>query len=824
MNLRIRKCLSPLIIVVLHIITSLSNAQPTKVRGQVFDAVTGEMIPFVSVSFKNSTIGTITDFNGGFFIETRNPTDSLVITYMGYKPQKREVNHGSYQEFEINLEPDNIALEEVVVRPGENPAHRILRKIIDNKERHHPENLQSYQYEVYNKVEVDINNVDEQFQKRKIFNQFQFVFDHVDTSSLTGKPYLPILITESISDYYYQSIPEIEKEIIKASKISGFENESLSQFTGRMFQKTRIYNNFITMFEPGFVSPIADFGLLYYKYYLIDSSFIENKWCYKISYKPIRKHERTFSGYFIVHDTTFAIKEIQLRIAEDANINFINDLATKLIYEQVQDSIWFLTEESFIVDFNLDDRLTGFFGRKTTTYKDIRINEPIQEHVLQLKNDVVVQDNAMKHNTDFWEQKRHINLSEKEERIYSMVDSVKQVPIFKTTIDVINLLTNYYYPIGYFEYGPYYTTYSHNPVEGHRFRIGGRTSNKFSTRFMPYGHIAYGTKDETFKYGMGYLYMFSKNPRMATGTYYENDIQQLGQSDNAFQEDNIMRTLLERRPNDKLTMVREFRTFYEHEWFHGFSNKLTFSHKTIYPTPVIPFEMRVEQDMSVSLNRLVTSEITLQTHWARDEKFVMGEFERISLGTKRPVFDLYLTAGVNGIIGSDYHYYRATFTMKDKIETNPFGYFWYFLEGGKIFGTLPYPLLELHKGNETYAYDQYAFNMMNYYEFISDQYISFNAEHHFQGFFLGHIPLLRKLEWREVISAKGVMGTLSDKNRNEMMFPGGLTSLKKPYLEVGAGIENIFKFFRIDAMWRITHTDHENIQLFGIRAKIQVIL
>jgi hypothetical protein len=141
---------------------------------------------------------------------------------------------------------------------------------------------------------------------------------------------------------------------------------------------------------------------------------------------------------------------------------------------------------------------------------------------------------------------------------------------------------------------------------------------------------------------------------------------------------------------------------------------------------------------------------------------------------------------------------------------------------GKIFGTLPYPLLKLHEGNETYAYDPLSFNMMNYYEFVSDQYISLWAEHHFQGFFLNRIPLLRKLNWREVVSGNILYGSLSEKNESVMVFPEGLTSLGKPYYEAGVGIENIFKLFRVDAMWRFSYLDHPFVVPFGIRVSMHL--
>lgn len=800
------------------------RAQVTKIRGVVQENETGEPIPFVSVSFVNSNIGTITDFNGEFFLETKRATDSIIFSSMGYKRIVKPVTRNVYQEISIILEPDNYNIEEVIITPGENPAHPILKNIIANKEKHHPQNIEAYHCEIYNKVQVDINNVDDEFRKRKVFNQFQFVFENVDTSSLTGKPYLPILLTETLSDYYYSVKPSKEHEVIKANKISGTENESLSEFTGRMYQKLELYDNFITIFEPGFVSPIADFGLMYYKYFLIDSLFVNDNWCYKISFKPKRKQERTFSGYFIVADTCFAIVETQLRISEDANINFINDYMATLHYEDVEDSTWFLTEEKHIVDFNLTDKALGFFGRKTTSYKNISLNDDFPNNIINAKTNTSLAIKASEKDDEFWELHRHDKLTEKEENIYEMVDSIRNVPLFRTVEDVMFLLTNYYYIIGPFEYGPYYKTYSSNYVEGHRIRIGGRTSNAFSTKVMFNGHVAYGFKDEKFKYGIGALYIFSKNPRISAGFQYLYDRKQLGQSDNAFSEDNFMTTLLRRSPNKTLTMVEEYTAHLEREWYQGLSNTITFKHSTIYPVEAIPFEYMNGEVDPVSVPSITSSEISLKTRFAKDEKFLYGEFTRVSLGTTSPVFEFNVSVGLKDFLEGDYDYVKLNANISDKLEINPIGHLRYSLDAGKIYGKLPFPLLELHQGNETYAHDHLSFNMMNYYEFVSDEYISLWTEHHFQGFFLNRIPLLRKLEWREVVSAKGVIGNLSDKHRAELSFPEGLTNLTKPYYEAGLGIENIFKFFRVDAYWRLSYLNHEDIQKFGLRVKLQVIL
>ena len=402
-------------------------------------------------------------------------------------------------------------------------------------------------------------------------------------------------------------------------------------------------------------------------------------------------------------------------------------------------------------------------------------------------------------------------------KIYEMVDSIKNIPRYKFIHGFVNMLTNYYIVMGPFEYGPYYTTISSNPIEGLRLRIGGRTSNNFSTKIMPGGHIAYGFKDKEIKYGLYCQYMFNTNPRRTANIAYYHDIRQLGKSENAFLDDNYMTSILRRNPNYKLTMVNQLDGYYEHEWAQGFSNTIKFNHKTIYGTNYVPFNYYTSEGDTVSSPSVTSSEITLSTHFAYREKFLWGKFERISLGSVYPVFDLDLTYGPKGLWGNENEFFKINLKISDWVETNPMGYFKYIINYGKIYGTLPYPLLKLHEGNETYAYDPLAFNMMNYYEFVSDEYIRLFGEQHFQGFFLNRIPLLRKLHWREVVNCNILFGGLSDKNKHIMQFPEGLSNLTKPYYEAGVGIENILKLFRVDAMWRLSYLNNPNVSPVGIR-------
>ncbi len=810
-----------ILITFLSIVPFAGFSQLTKIMGIITDSLTKEPIPFVNVILKGTSIGATTNFNGEYSIETKHPSDTLIVSYIGYLTQKKHILKRQFQKIDFILSPKNITLSEVVIKPGRNPAEVILEKVIENKKKYNSDNLEKYKYEVYNKIQIDVNNITDKFRKRRVFNQFQFVFDNLDTSTVNGKAYLPLFLVETLSDFYHRKSPQTSREVILASKASGVENESFSQYLGNMYQKVNIYNNFITLFEKNFISPIANQSLNYYKYYLVDSTYIGDKWCYKLMFKPRRKQELTFTGSLWISDTSFAVKKVDVQIADDANINLINDLFAEQEYELVDGKHWMLVKESVVIDFNIVEEpkgTFGFFGHKTTSYKKFDFNIDKDNKIFSSPVHVQVDEVSLNKDKVFWVDARHDSLTQDEQTIYDIIDSVKNVPLFNTYYDIAQTIFTSYYIKGNFEIGPYMSLISFNELEGYRLRVGGRSSNKFSTKIMLLAHIAYGTKDEKFKYGGGFLYMLSKNPRRSFGIDYKYDIEQLGLSQSALGEDYLLASFLRRNPISKLSMVEQFKGFYEHEWITGLSSKIYLLHRVNYPVGIDTFNFNFD---GANKNHITTSEIRLDGHFAYKEKFMMGEFERVSFGTKYPVFDVQLSFGFKDVLSSDYNYQKVQLRVKHWFNIGSFGWSKYIIEAGKIWGQLPYPLLKLHEGNETYYFDEYSFNTMNYYEFVSDRYLSVYFSHHFDGLFLNHIPLMRKLKWREVIYGKGVIGALSEKNKKYNSSAFELNELNQPFYEAGVGIENIFKFFRIDGVWRLSYLDHPNVNKFNLMITMQ---
>jgi len=800
------------------------DAQIYTLSGKVFDSETKEPLPFVPVMLKGTTIGATTDFDGNYLIATSKLSDSLICSYVGFKRMTRSIKRGQSQTVNFPLAAEGFNLGEVVINPGENPAHRIIRNVIANKPFNNKRKLEAYQYESYNKVEFDLSRIPKEMREKKIFKPIQFVFDNVDSINSGEKPSLPIFITESLSELYYRSNPSLRKEIIKASKVTGIENTSISAIMGDMYQNINIYDNNILVFGKDFASPISDNGLFYYKYYLEDSVYIGKTRCYHIRFKSKRPQELCFSGNMWIADSTWAVKRLEMSIPKGANINFINN--ANIIQEFTKiDSTWMLSKDRLVIDFAMNEKQIGVYGRKTTSYKNFTINQPKEVKFYEFGDKIIVEDGASKKTDEFWDANRHDSLSIREKKIYHMIDTIKTLPIYRTWVDVLTIFVSGYKKVNNFEIGPYFNLLSYNRIEGPRIRFGGRTSSKFSRWYELNGYLAYGFKDEKFKYGIGFKSFITKTPhRQLVGMNYKSDYEILGQSQNGFSQDNLFASLFRTSPLTNLTRVDNTEAWYQREWMEGLTSKVSLVGRTITPLILNAYQFYKRDGSVASKENIRNTEARLNVRFAYKEKFLNGDFSRISLGTKWPVIQLNYAKSLQNAFQGEYDYQKVALNLSDRVRlVSLLGYTDYTLEAGQIFGTLPYPLMELHGGNETYVYDYMAYNMMKYYEFASDRYASIGVFHHFEGLLFNKIPLVKKLKWREVITCKALWGSVNEKNKKTILFPSTLSALgNEPYVEVSAGIENIFKLFRVDALWRSTYLKPRAIDNFGVKVGFQL--
>ena len=349
--------------------------------------------------------------------------------------------------------------------------------------------------------------------------------------------------------------------------------------------------------------------------------------------------------------------------------------------------------------------------------------------------------------------------------------------------------------------------------------------SKFSRWYELQGYLAYGFKDEKYKYSLGFKSFISKKPRrQLIGMTYKSDYEILGQSQNGFSQDNIFASLFRTSPLTNLTRVDQTYAWYEREWIDGLTSKVTLIGRTITPLSANVYKYYKKDGSIANKENIKNTEVRLNVRFAYKEKFISGDFSRISLGTKWPIFQVTYAKSLQNAFRGEYDYQKVVLNIGDRIRLiSLLGYTDYTAEVGKIFGAVPYPLMELHGGNETYVYDYMSFNMMKYYEFASDQYASVGLFHHFEGLIFNKIPYLKKLKWREVVTCKALWGSVNEKNRRTLIFPTTLNALgNEPYVELSAGIENIFKVFRVDALWRTTYLRTKAIDNFGVKFGFQL--
>lgn len=818
-------------IIILVLLGNIGFAQSTRVKGKVTDAKTGEVLPLVNVFFKGTTVGMTTDFGGEYYLETREEVTELQASFVGYYPQTVKINPKAFNTVNFQLEPQTIDLDEVKVRPGENPAHAILKKVRKNKSKNSPDRFPEYYCRTYTKMELDLTNIKPGFKNKKLQKNFGFIFENMDTSVITGKPYLPVMISEASADYYFRKSPALSREIVKASRISGIEEDyTLAQFTGHLHVNVNLYDNYIDIFEVRFASPLSEHGLLYYKYYLVDSLMIGGRKTYKIRFHPKAFSTPVLDGEVNIDSTSWALQSAHVKMMKGLNVNWIRHLVLDNENQLIGDSVWFPKQDKIFADFSLvmsdSSKVASFLGHRQVDYSNVDLNPVIPKEVLKMDNDVIISSDVLKNDDSYWDTLRPYELSGKEKKIYGMVDSIKNVPLYQNIYSIVTMVLGGYYDTHYVELGPYYKLLSFNKQEGARFQLGARTTTDFSKKVRFFGYGAYGTKDRRFKGAGGFDYAFNDLPTSKLTVSFKHDVVQLGAGINAFTEGNILSSIFSRGDNDRLSMVNQLDMNFEKEWQQGITNTLGVQVRDIFSNSFVPFTKPGGGDMP----SIQSTILRLNTRLSRNEIVIRKPFDKYSMGSDFPILGLDLAMGIRGIFKNDYEFYRVVGSINYDFPVSPFGKSYMVLTGGKIFGKVPYPLLKLHEGNATYFYDPYAFSCMNYYEFASDQWLAFFWEHHFKGFFLGKIPLMKKLKWREVFIFKGLIGTLSDKNNGSLpdtkallLFPEGMSSVSKPYFEAGVGIENIFRLFRIDAIWRLTHRESrpgQDVQNFAINFSV----
>ncbi len=825
-------------------------AQTTVVSGTVTDAANKKTLPFVAVSFTGTTIGVNTDDKGKYSISSDKPVTQLKVSFLGYKDALLKVTPGTTQVLNVRLVPIATQLGEVVVHSGkkpkysnkDNPAVELIRKVIENKEKNRPESYSYVEYKEYDKMQFSLSNVSNNLSDKKFFRQYKFVLDNRDSTTIPGKSLLPIFLDEKLSQYYYRKNPEKEKSVTLAQKTVNFggavDNEGLTVYFKHMYYKVDIYSNVVFLMTTNFLSPIANSAPTFYKFFITDTVSIGSQKLVELSFTPRNTTDVLFVGkIYITLDGNYAVQRADLTINKNINLNFVNGMTVNQEFEQNPDGRYHLSKSTTIADFGLTrNKKGGLFGIRTIVYKNYILNKPEADSTYQHQENAVPE--AAKNRSDeYWEQNRLDTLSTAESKVYKNTDSLRNMPSFRRTLDVATLLLAGYKDFDWFEVGPANAFYSFNPVEGLKLRFGGRTTPNLSKRYYFETYAAYGFKDEKWKgflsatYSLNdkSIYKFPQNYIRASAQY---DTHIPGENIQFVEEDNFLLSF-KRGNNDKYLYDLIYRLDYVHEYESHFSYAFGLNNQVQTPTGSLYFLNLNSSNQQQTITNITTTDFTVGLRYAPNEQFYQGKIYRIPVPSKNPVFTVNYDAGLKDVLGSTYTYQKLYGRIDKRFYLSQLGWADVTVEGGKIFGQVPYPLLNIFRANQTYAYDIYSYNLMNFLEFVADHYESIDIDQHFNGFFFNKIPLLKKLKWRETASFKAIYGGLSDENNPSLhpslyQFPVTATGQpityalgRTPYIEGSVGIENIFKFVRVDLVRRFTYLSNPEVSKWGIRTLVQ---
>ena len=816
------------------------------INGIVLDAQTNEPIPSASITLTNYDELTKTNESGQFTLILESSgklqNSKLKVSCVGFKTEIRSIPFDN-KEIEIWLTSETHVLEGVTVKKQKyhnrnNPAVELIQKVIENKIKNRKEALDFYNNEKYEKIQFALNDITPKFKQKKVFKNLQFMFENTDSTNKNGKVILPMYMKETISNYYYRKSPKNEKEIITSNKkvsFEGIDNKGLEDNIKYLYQDINIYDNNISLLTTQFLSPIAPTAPTFYRYYIMDTIQTTAGKCVKLFFGSRNKQDLLFQGFLYIQlDGSYAIKGVELTVNKNININWVKDLKVVQEFEKTEKG-WLISYDQTAIDFGLTKKGQSLLGKRTVSYKSYHFDPPANDSIYKGQN-LVYADSANLRSNAYWQAHRHQILSKSEEGTYAIIDSVQNVPIFKRAINIATVVLFGYEDLGKFEIGPVNTFYMYNPVEGMRFRFGGRSTDKLSKRFNLETYAAYGMKDERFKYYIGGSWSFTNKglldfPLKSLKMSYQDETQLPGQQMQFLMEDNFLLSI-KRGVNDKLFYNKTFKIEHLNEFQNHFSYTLGYKFINQAPGGTLRFNYNDYNSEGNDVKSLNISEFYLNLRYAPHESFYQGKIYRIPFYNKYPIFELKINAGSKAW-KNEYDYQIVRFSIHKRFYLSFLGYSDVVWEAGKIFGKVPYPLLNMPQANQTYSYQIESYNMMNFLEFVTDQYTSLLIDHSFNGFFFNKIPFMKHLNWREIITCKILYGNLT--KTNDPTYNGDLFRLpvepdgtpvtytlgKTPYIEGSVGIGNIFKVFRLDLVKRFTYLNNPNVSSIGLRMRFR---
>lgn len=844
----IRKHVSHIVIFILLVAVSLgAMAQQvpiTQITGLVRDSVTREGIPYASISLVGTSEGTLANDKGGFTINSRSSFSRIHVTAMGYASKDVEVKPGQGSVMLIDMTASGVELQEIVVHKGKekyskknNPAVEMIKRLRERRDDNDPRRHDYYGYAHYEKMMYGLGNLDELIKKPE---DQQWAEQYADTSLLTGKRILPVSIKETVARDYYSRQPDAHKQVIIGVKSAGLDEridqENVKKVLDDFMGEIDIFQNDVTLLTNRFVSPLSRIAVDFYKFYLNDTVDVDGERCAVLSFVPFTPQTFGFLGrlYVSLEDTTMFIKRVSMGVPHDINLNYVDRMSILQDFERAPDGSRLKVKDHVEISMRIISSLPELFARRETYYRDHNFERP-QAGVLNNKAEKTVGGNATFMPDEFWQEYRPAESRATAASMASLMQRLRGSKLFYWAEQVVVAMVNGYVPTGRvskFDIGPLNTMISGNSLEGVRLRLGGMTNVNLSRHWFARGYVAYGTRDKKFKYMGSLEYSFTPKKSMdqefpihSLRLTHKYDVDKLAQHYLYTNADNVFLTL--RRHKDvRMQYLRISRLEYRHEWYNHFSIALGIEHNVHEATPYVPF---VYNDGTSRL-RYTQAGFTAQLRFAPGETFYQARSYRIPINMDAPIITLTQTYMPKGFMGSLHEVNKTELGLQKRFWFSAFGYADVIVKGEKVWSRVAYPDLLMPNVNLSYTIQPESYTLMKPMEFIGDQALSWDLTYWGNGVLMNRLPLVKRLRLREVLTLRGIWGSLSDKNnpaldKQQCLFalPAGVPCKSldgKPYMEAGIGLDNIFTILRVDYVWRLTYREGAGADRHGVRVQL----
>lgn len=830
------------------------------IQGVVTDSLTNEPIPYLSVFYEGKGVGGITDNDGHYKVETRKGWNKLNFSAVGYVTKVVNIIPGVTKNMNVKMRPDDIMLEEVVVKPKRekysrknNPAVELMKKVIEHKNNNKLSENDYYQYNKYQKITMSLNDVTPEMLEKGMYKKMPFLKDQIEFSEETNKFILPISVDETASQKIYRKHPKSEKTIIKGMSSTGVNElfatgDMLGTVLKDVFTDVNIYDNDIRLLQYPFISPISSSDAIsFYKYYIMDTTYVDKDKCFHLTFVPNNSQDFGFTGHlYVLADSSYTVKKCTMNLPKKSGVNFVDNMDIIQEFEQLPNGEWVLKTDDMIVEMTLMKIMQGFQIRRTTRYSDYAFDE-LPQQLFKRKGAEIKEADAMMRGEDFWNQYRPVPLTQTESSMDMLVKRLEQMPGFKYVIFVMKAFIENFVETGTKEHpskvdiGPVNTMISNNYIDGLRLRMSAQTTANLNPHLFFKGYYAYGFKDHRSKYMGEMEYSFNKKeylprefPKNSITFSYQYDVMSPTDKFLKTDKDNVF-VSFKTSTVDQMSYVRNIALKYENETQFGLKTTVEVKHSKDEPTGGLAYI--TNDDQKTLIPDIQTMEASLAFRYAPGETFINTKQRRIPVSFDAPVFTLSHTTGFKGVLGGEYNFNLTEIGLYKRFWFSSWGKIDMFVKGGAQWNKVPFPLLIMPAANLSYILQRETFNLINNMEFLNDRYASFDVSWDLNGKIFNRIPLLKKLKWREAIGFKMLYGHLTDKNNplkrpgdNELfLFPtrdGRPTSFvmdpKTPYMECSIGVHNIFKILHIDYVRRLNYLDHPDANKWGVRFMVMM--